>query len=43
MLTAVEFDNEGLLGANEIGHERPERNLSAEFQAKEAAVAQPRP
>jgi hypothetical protein len=43
MLTAIEFDNEGPIGADEIGDERPERNLPAEFQAGETTIAQPRP
>jgi hypothetical protein len=43
VLTAVELDNESMIGANEIRDEIAEWYLAAEFQSQQAAIAQPRP
>src|SRR6185437_6450552 len=43
VLTAVELDNEGVVGANEVSNEIAEGHLTAEFQPQQAAIAQPRP
>jgi len=37
MLAAVEFDDQPLLKANEVGEERTERELTAEFELGESA------
>ncbi len=43
MLTAVDFDDEAALQADEIGDVRAERDLAAKFAAGELALAKERP
>jgi hypothetical protein len=43
MLSAVEFDNEMGISAEEIDDETIDRELPSEFPATEAAIAQPKP
>jgi hypothetical protein len=39
MLTAIEFDHQALLGAEEVGNSVPDSRLSAELQAPELPIA----
>jgi hypothetical protein len=43
VLTAIDLDNERVVGANEIHDKVTQRDLAAEFQSEQAAVAQARP
>jgi len=43
MLTAVEFDNEMCISAEEIDDETVNRELPSKFPAAETAIAQPKP
>ena len=43
MLSAVDLDDEAMIGCEEIHDIIPERNLSPEFHAVDLAVAQPVP
>ncbi len=43
MLTAIELDDNAMIGTDEIGNEGTEWNLAAKFQTQQPAVAQPKP
>jgi hypothetical protein len=43
VLAAIQFDNESMLDRSKVDHVRAYRDLSAKFDAVEAAVAQEEP
>jgi hypothetical protein len=43
VLTAIDLDNKRVVGANEIHDKITQRDLAAEFQSEQAAIAQARP
>jgi hypothetical protein len=43
VLAAIELDSERVIGTNEIRNEVTKRDLAAEFQSEQAAIAQSRP
>jgi len=43
MLTAVEFDDQRPVDADEIGDERADRHLPAEFMAEQASITELQP
>src|SRR6202790_5496588 len=43
MLAAIDFDNQHLLVADEVGDETPDRNLPTKLQSVEASIPQFRP
>jgi hypothetical protein len=43
MLSAIELDDQPVIGTDEIRDEGSERNLAVEFESAQSAITQPRP